>query len=66
MLLLNGNGCLIESRSLFQATEPGYLKVRLPEPVLNLGGLRLPWTLPLVVFKIYYMNVLKNHFDFMP
>ena len=42
MLLLGGNGCLIESGSLFQATEPRYLKVRLPEPVLNLGGIRLP------------------------
>ena len=48
MLLLSGNGCLIESGSLFQATEPRYLKVRLPEPVLNLGSLRLLWTLRLV------------------
>ena len=48
MLLLGGNGCLIESGSLIQATEPQYLKVCLPEQVLNLGGLRLPWTLPLV------------------
>ena len=32
MLLLGGNGCLIESESLFQAKESRYFKVRLPEP----------------------------------
>ena len=41
MLLLSGNGCLIENGSLFQAIEPRYLKVRLPEPVINFGGLKV-------------------------
>ncbi len=39
---VSGNGDLIVKGSLFHATEPRYLKVRLPAPVLGKGGLTLP------------------------